>query len=536
MPFRRFRKLYKRRPTLEFFKPFEIERRVKFSKAKLNKQTSTKNQTSPLSSIKSKIPDAMDSTTTLDLSPPVDRTMTTLNRKFFSKTIPLVQAFFHDPRDIAKFMRTQHNDVLNIRGVANVIKYPEYGTARGVLLTERLTNLNDAPSILAKGCFDYFKKNNIYLSEYKLKLDYDYWKADEILKAILPEDLTEDIPSGFTQIGHIAHLNLRDEYKPYKGIIGQVILDKNDSVKTVVDKTSTISTKFRTFPMEVLAGEPEFEVKHRESNCTFIFDFSKVYWNSRLQGEHERLIRKFQRGEVLVDVMAGVGPFSVPAGKKDVVVLANDLNPESYHYLQRNIIENKTKTVRPFCEDGHDFIRNSLNHLKQYKSDFGGVIVDTLVKKKGKDKKTKKEIYQEEVRTIVIPDFPHHYVMNLPDSALTFLGDFNGIFTPFKYLKEIEDFQLPMIHVYCFEKFDPTIENPPPSSEELQKRVFEKIKNYLSSSIIEYGDVDFHLVRKVSPSKPMYCCSFRLPEDVAFRETETSTEAETSTETQTVTV
>jgi tRNA (guanine37-N1)-methyltransferase len=40
----------------------------------------------------------------------------------------------------------------------------------------------------------------------------------------MPEDAT-DIPSSFTQIGHIAHMNLREHYYPWKKIIGQVILD-----------------------------------------------------------------------------------------------------------------------------------------------------------------------------------------------------------------------------------------------------------------------------------------------------------------------
>lgn len=40
----------------------------------------------------------------------------------------------------------------------------------------------------------------------------------------MPEDAT-DIPSSFTQIGHIAHMNLRDYYFPWKKLIGQVILD-----------------------------------------------------------------------------------------------------------------------------------------------------------------------------------------------------------------------------------------------------------------------------------------------------------------------
>lgn len=47
---------------------------------------------------------------------------------------------------------------------------------------------------------------------------------DQIFRAVMPEEFLE-FPSSFTQIGHIAHINLRDEYHPWKHLIGQVILD-----------------------------------------------------------------------------------------------------------------------------------------------------------------------------------------------------------------------------------------------------------------------------------------------------------------------
>ncbi|CAN0457874.1 unnamed protein product, partial [Laminaria digitata] len=41
----------------------------------------------------------------------------------------------------------------------------------------------------------------------------------------------------------------------------QVIIDKNPRITTVVNKVDTISTQFRTFPMEVVAGEDNTEVR-----------------------------------------------------------------------------------------------------------------------------------------------------------------------------------------------------------------------------------------------------------------------------------
>ena len=116
---------------------------------------------------------------------------------------------------------------------------------------------------------------------YELQLGYEHLSVEEVLRKVLPSGV--EIPSSFEQVGHLAHLNLRDEVLSFKHIIGQVILDKTPTIKTVVNKIGNIENDFRTFPMEVLAGDANFEVIIKESNAKFAFDFRKVYWNSRLQ-------------------------------------------------------------------------------------------------------------------------------------------------------------------------------------------------------------------------------------------------------------
>ena len=92
----------------------------------------------------------------------------------------------------------------------------------------------------------------------------------------------------------------------------------------------------------VLRCSSSYSVQN-ESGCRFKFDFAKVYWNSRLGTEHERLVSLFGPGELIADVFAGVGPFAIPAARKNCLVLANDLNPSSTEYLARNSIDNKVR-------------------------------------------------------------------------------------------------------------------------------------------------------------------------------------------------
>lgn len=54
------------------------------------------------------------------------------------------------------------------------------------------------------------------------------------------------------------------------------------------------------------------QTKKQKKKCTVL----KVYWNSRLETEHKRLVDSFRAGQVVVDVMAGIGPFAVPAAQK----------------------------------------------------------------------------------------------------------------------------------------------------------------------------------------------------------------------------
>ena len=172
-------------------------------------------------------------------------------------------------------------------------------------------------------------------------------------------------------------------------------------------QVGSIENTYRVFSMEVVAGEPNLETQVKQHSARFKLNYGEVYWNSRLEAEHKRLTEGFRRGEVVVDMMAGIGPFAVPAAQQgctvrkgscsstscifratcmglclagcssvksshlmassyavagtalvlDIDVLtrramhaqvyANDLNPRSYHWLCVNIKLNKVQSFLP---------------------------------------------------------------------------------------------------------------------------------------------------------------------------------------------
>ncbi|CAN3358691.1 tRNA (guanine(37)-N(1))-methyltransferase [Diutina catenulata] len=443
--------------------------------------------------------------------PPVNRSMVELDRDFFKKHINLFVAYFPKPQFLGTFVKECKADILNIPSVKHIV---DIDGGKGVLLR---SDIIEPSQDISEETHTRLKEYEAEVRPYAMELDYTFWKTDDILRAVLPEELLDDVPSGYAQAGHVAHLNLRDEFKPYGKLIGQVILDKNNKIQTVVDKINTIDTKFRTFPMQLLAGKDDLFVEQSESGCRFKFDFSKVYWNSRLSTEHDRLVSEFKPGEMVADVFAGVGPFAVPAGKKQVLCLANDLNPESYRYLVDNIKLNKCDDfVKPFNMDGRSFIRQSPSLLSSWYSQQPCIDTKKVVKRRKVDEQgVERSVRENEMATLAVPRHFSHYVMNLPDSALTFLDAFIGLFNNFESSEKSTFKEMPMIHVHCFEKYS-NDEAPEPSLEEIQHRVHKRIQTILAYPL-EYELCSFHLVRKVAPTKPMFCVSFRLPEEVAFK-------------------
>jgi tRNA G37 N-methylase Trm5 len=53
-------------------------------------------------------------------------------------------------------------------------------------------------------------------------------------------------------------------------------MEKNSSIRTVVNKTSTIDTVYRFFHMELIAGEPDYIATVKESGCSFRMAYDKV--------------------------------------------------------------------------------------------------------------------------------------------------------------------------------------------------------------------------------------------------------------------
>ena len=226
-------------------------------------------------------------------------TISHFNRADFQQTLRLVAVKIPN-KEVNKMTQQFKRYLFSRPRMKRVYEVGNDPDKRVVLLSETHSVVS-LDSILDKDFKTYLESIQADPIEYLLDLTYEHLSVEEILTNVLPSGV--EIPSSYEQVGHIAHLNLRDQILPFKEIIGQVLLDKNPSIRTVVNKIGSIETEFRTFPMEVIAGESKFEVTVRESGANFHFNFQNVYWNSRLQMEHSRMIDWIREDSLSVSVV-----------------------------------------------------------------------------------------------------------------------------------------------------------------------------------------------------------------------------------------
>jgi tRNA (guanine37-N1)-methyltransferase len=161
------------------------------------------------------------------------------------------------------------------------------------------------------------------------------------LKNKIDDDKIDEIKKSFDIIGEVVILEIPEEFEGDKYIIGEAAL-KFTKRRAVYRKKSEIKGVIRTRELEHLAGDDISETVHKEFGSRFLLDVRNVYFSPRLATERRRISEQIQRDEIIIDMFAGVGPFSISIAKEHKVkIYAIDINQDAYKYIKKNIELNK---------------------------------------------------------------------------------------------------------------------------------------------------------------------------------------------------
>lgn len=173
----------------------------------------------------------------------------------------------------------------------------------------------------------------------------------------LPEEI---LPASYQTLGNILLLKLLNpKALKNKKKIGRAILKIFPYVKTVCLQHG-IKGEFRKPKVEIIAGLSLTETVHKELGCRFKLDAKKVMWSKGNHFERERLLKLVKPAEIIVDMFAGIGYWSVILAKhtKAKRIIAIEKNPESFNFLIENICLNKLLNIMAVENDCRNFKYN----------------------------------------------------------------------------------------------------------------------------------------------------------------------------------
>jgi tRNA (guanine37-N1)-methyltransferase len=212
----------------------------------------------------------------------------------------------------------------------------------------------------------------------------------KLLKGVLADEDLEKVYSSFDIVGDIAIIKIPDSLLAKKNVIGEVILQSIKNLKTVLLQSTSVSGEYRLRGLEVIAGYEKYVTYYREYDCKFLVNVATSYFSPRLSTERLRISNLVSPGEMVVNMFAGVGTFSVIMAKKHQIKVYNiDSNLDAYilsvmnskinrikdrvfsihgdsqKVLQSNIFKNRIdRVLLPLPERAHEFIDISIDCLK----------------------------------------------------------------------------------------------------------------------------------------------------------------------------
>jgi len=186
----------------------------------------------------------------------------------------------------------------------------------------------------------------------------------------------ELLPSSYQILGDLMLIKfLKIKSLRQKQKIASSILVLFPYIKTVCE-IKGIDNEFRVPKVRKLLGK-KTETIHKEHGILYKLDAAKIMFSKGNLHERQRLISKVKKDEIIADMFAGIGYFSLPLSKKCAKVYAIEKNPVAYRYLKENIKLNKIKNIEPILGDCRHILKGK--EIKEEKNHRFVLSVDHII-------------------------------------------------------------------------------------------------------------------------------------------------------------
>lgn len=159
------------------------------------------------------------------------------------------------------------------------------------------------------------------------------------------------VPRRWERIGGVVVLRLTEAMRRYEDPIAAAFAGALKA-QAVVEDLSGIHGRLRTPDVRLLWGT-KTETVHLEGGVRYALDVAKIMFSSGNLAERIRAADLAGSGDVVVDLFAGIGYFTLPIAVrgKARAIYACELNPVSFRYLLENLRLNRVKSVVPLLGD-----------------------------------------------------------------------------------------------------------------------------------------------------------------------------------------
>ncbi|HIJ00243.1 MAG: tRNA wybutosine-synthesizing protein 2 [Candidatus Methanomethylophilaceae archaeon] len=174
-----------------------------------------------------------------------------------------------------------------------------------------------------------------------------------IQKALdLPEEKMRLLPHKWELFGDLAIIRLDERLREHEEEIGRAYA-KALGVSSVCVDRGGVKGEFRQPTVDLIYGETSESVR-LENGILYKMDVCKLMFASGNVDERARMGELDCKGEIIVDMFAGIGYFTLPLAKYTgaEMVYACEKNPVAFKYLQDNIrLNDVTGKVCPVLGD-----------------------------------------------------------------------------------------------------------------------------------------------------------------------------------------